>query len=69
MSSSAGYERSEFDEDDRNDDTYDFDLGLSYRLTSQASASLRYSFQAQDSTESDESFYENAVTLGLSISF
>ena len=69
LSSSAGYEHSEFDEDDRNDDTYDFDLGLSYRLTSEASASLQYSFQAQDSSDSDESFYENAVTLGLSISF
>ncbi|MGD1876697.1 MAG: XrtA/PEP-CTERM system exopolysaccharide export protein [Kiloniellaceae bacterium] len=69
MSSSASYERSEFQEDDRTDDTYSFDMGLSYRLSTSASASLRYSFQAQDSTDSDESFYENAVTLGLSFSF
>ena len=69
LSSSAAYERSEFQDDDRTDDTYSVDMGLSYRLSPAASASLRYSFQAQDSTDSGESFYENAVTLGLSFSF
>jgi uncharacterized protein (PEP-CTERM system associated) len=69
LTSSAGYQRSEFQGENRADDTYSLSLGLGYRLSSNARASMSYSFQSRDSTEDDESFYENAVTLGISLSF
>ena len=69
LNSGAGYERSEFDEDNRTEDTYRANLGLSYSVTSNAQASLNYDFELRDSTESDDSFFENAVTLGIVVSF
>ena len=69
LSSGASYDRSQFDQDDRKEDTYGANLGLSYSLTSNAQASLRYNFQLRDSTEDDDSFFENAVTLGIAVSF
>ncbi len=69
FSSRASFDRSEFDEDDRTDDNYRASLALNYRLASNASASLAYNFQTRDSSDDDESFLENAVTLGLSVSF
>lgn len=69
FTSSAGYEHSIFDDEDRTDDTYTLNMGLSYELAADAHASLNYFFQAQDSTDSDEQFYENAVTIGVVFSF
>jgi len=69
LTSSAGYERNDFQDEDRTDDNYSFDLGLNYRLASDVSAIMRYDFDFQDSTDDDESYYENAVTIGLRISF
>jgi polysaccharide export outer membrane protein len=69
LTSSARYQRSDFEEDDRLDDTYTLNVGLGYRLSSDARASLNYSFQTRDSTEDDRSYYENAVTVGISLSF
>lgn len=67
--SGVSFERNDFTDEDRTDDTYRLNLGLSYRLASDVQASLNYSFEVQDSTEDDESYYENAVTLGVSFSF
>lgn len=69
LSSSASYDHSSFDEDDREDDTYQANIGLRYRLASNARAFVSYSLQVRDSSDSNEDFYENAVTLGLSLSF
>lgn len=69
FTSSAAYQRSDFQDDDRTDDTYSLDLGLAYRLTSDVRAAVNYSFELQDSTDSDESYYENAVTVGIAIAF
>lgn len=69
LSSSASYDHSSFDEDDREDHTYRANLGLNYSLASNAQAFLSYNFQARDSSDADKDFYENAVTLGLSLSF
>lgn len=69
LNSGAGYERNEFDQDNRTEDTYRANLGLSYSVTSNAQASLNYDFELRDSTESDDSFFENAVTLGIVVSF
>ena len=69
FNSSGSYDHSQFDQDNREDDTYRTTLGLSYSLASNARASLSYNFQARDSSESDQDYYENSVTLGLSISW
>jgi uncharacterized protein (PEP-CTERM system associated) len=69
LNAGASYDHSKFDEDDRTDDTYGVNMGLSYSLAPNARASMSYSFQTRDSSEDDESFYENAVTVGLSFSF
>ena len=69
LSTGASYDRSEFDEDDRTDDTYRANVGLAYSLTSNAQASVSYSFQARDSDQDNDSFVENAVTVGIGVSF
>ena len=69
LSSSAGYERTEFSSDNREDDNYRFSGSLSYRLSGSASANFSYSFQKQNSTDSSEEFTENTATVGLSIGF
>lgn len=69
FTSGASYQRSDFQDENRTDDTYSLNMGLGYRLSSDARASLSYNFQNRDSTDDDESFFENAVTLGISIAF
>lgn len=69
FNASASYEHSKFDEEDRTDDTYLLNTSLGYRLSSYARAFMSYSFQTRDSTDHDESFTENAVTIGVSASY
>ncbi len=69
LRTSATYDRSQFDEDGREDDTYRANLGLNYRLGGSANASLSYGFQARDSSDSADEFYENTLTLGIAITF
>ena len=69
LTSSAAYHRSDFQDEDRIDDTYSLNVGLGYQLSSDALASLSYNFQNRESTDDDESFFENAVTVGIAISF
>jgi uncharacterized protein (PEP-CTERM system associated) len=69
LTSSAGYNRSDFQDEDRIDDTYSLNVGLGYQLSSDALASLSYNFQNRESTDDDESFFENAVTVGIALSF
>src|SRR3546814_9583849 len=69
FTSNASYRRSDFEDEDRTDDTYSLSAGLTYQLSSDARASLSYNFQTRDSTDSDESFYENALTVGIALSF
>ena len=69
LDTSAGYDYSDFKEDDRRDDTYRVNLGLTYRLYSNAQAFASYGFEKRDSSRSDDSYYENAATVGLSLSF
>ena len=65
----ASYRRSDFQDEDRTDDTYSLRAGLTYQLSSDASAFGVYNFRTRDSTDSDESYYENAVTVGVRIAF
>ncbi len=69
LSSSASYRRSEFSFDGRADDNYRFSSSLSYRLFGAASANLFYSFQKQNSTDSNNAFTENTVTVGFSMAY
>lgn len=66
---SASYEHSKFDEGDRTDDTYLVNMSLGYRLSPDTRAHMSYSFQNRDSSEEDESFLENTVTVGVSMSY
>jgi outer membrane receptor protein involved in Fe transport len=65
----ASYDHSKFDEDDRTDDTYLVNTSLNYNLTPDVQTFVSYSFQHRDSTDEDESFVENAVTIGISASY
>lgn len=69
FTASAIYQHSDFQDEDRTDDTYHLNAGLSYQLSSDAQAFAAYNFQVRDSTDDDESFFENAVTVGLRITF
>lgn len=69
FTASAAYQRSEFEDEDRTDDTYHLSAGLTYQLSSDAQAFASYSFQTRDSTDNDSSFFENAVTVGFRITF
>jgi uncharacterized protein (PEP-CTERM system associated) len=65
----ASYEHSKFNDPDTTDDTYLVSTGLGYTLSSQARAFMSYAFQLRDSTNHDDSFTENAVTIGLIITY
>ena len=69
LNTSASYEHSNFDEENRTDDTYRVNLSLGYQLSPNAQTFLGYSFQTRDSSEDDESFTENTVTIGISASY
>jgi polysaccharide export outer membrane protein len=69
FSSRVSYERNEFSDTDREDDNYTFVGSLSYQFWGSAVASLAYTYQKQDSTDDDEEFTENTVTVGVSIPF
>ena len=69
FNASASYEHSEFDEDDRTDDTYLLNTTLGYNFAANARAFMSYSFEVQDSTDEDENFTENSVTIGITASY
>lgn len=69
LSTSASYRHSKFDDDNRTDDTYHANVSLDYTLTTNVQTFLSYSFQTRDSSDSDESFLENAVTIGVTASY
>jgi polysaccharide export outer membrane protein len=69
LSARASYEHSKFDEDNRTDDTYIGTLSLDYQFSESARTFASYSFQTRDSTDEDESFTENSVTIGISASW
>lgn len=69
FNTSASYEHRKFDEDDRTDDTYRISTGLNYSLSANARAFITYSFETQDSTDDEENFTENAVTVGVTASW
>jgi predicted porin len=65
----ASYEHSKFDEDDRTDDTYLATLSLDYSLSEGIRTFMSYNFQTRDSTDEEESFTENALTIGINASW
>lgn len=65
----ASYEHSKFDEDDRTDDTYLATLSLDYSLSEGIRTFVSYNFQTRDSTDEEESFTENALTIGINASW
>jgi polysaccharide biosynthesis/export protein len=69
LDTSASYEHSKFDQEDRTDDTYLLNLRLGYQLSDSARTFMSYSFQNRDSSDEDESFVENAVTVGISATY
>ena len=69
FSTLAAYEHSDFTDDNRTDDTYLVNLRLGYQLSGRAQTFVSYSFQAQDSTQEDEDFIENAITVGITASY
>lgn len=69
LDTSAAYEHSKFEEDDRNDDTYSVSLRLNYQLSEGIHTFMNYNFQTRDSNDADEEFLENAVTIGVSASY
>lgn len=69
LDTSASYEHSKFDQEDRTDDTYSVGLGLNYRISESIRSYMNYNFQSRDSSEGDETFLENALTFGVSATF
>jgi len=69
FNASAAYQHSDFEDEDRTDDTYSLSTSLTYLLSSDAQAFAAYNFRTRDSTDDDESFFENAVTVGIRIAF
>lgn len=65
----ASYEHSKFEDEDRTDDTYLAVLSLDYQFSESARTFVTYSFQTRDSTDDEESFTENALTIGVSASW
>jgi polysaccharide export outer membrane protein len=65
----ASYQHSKFNDENRTDDTYLVSTSLGYTLSSQTRAFLSYAFQLRDSTNHDDSFTENAVTVGLTVTY
>jgi polysaccharide export outer membrane protein len=65
----ASYQHSKFDDDDRTDDTYFFNTSLDYALSGHIRAFMSYSFETRDSTDDDESFTENTVTIGATATY
>ena len=64
----AGYERSEFD-DGQVDDEYSATAGLDYELYANLRARLGYEFRRQDSSVQTSEFMENRVTVSLRMTF
>lgn len=64
----AGYERSEFD-DGQQDDEYNVTAGLDYELYRNLRASLQYGFRLQSSNVDTSEFTENRVTASLRMTF
>lgn len=64
----AGYERSEFD-DGQEDDEYTATLGLDYELYKNLQANLLYGFRLQKSTVETSEFSENRLTVNLRMTF
>ena len=66
LNTRTSYEHSEFDEDNRTDDTYLATVNLDYQLSESIQTFMSYSFQIRDSSDEEESFTENALTIGVS---
>ncbi len=64
----AGYERSEFD-DGQEDDEYSVTAGLNYELYKNLRADLQYGFGLQKSNVDTSEFTENRVTASLRMTF
>ena len=64
----AGYERSEFD-DGQEDDEYNLTAGLNYELYKNLRADLQYGFGLQKSNVDTSEFTENRVTASLRMTF
>ncbi len=69
LDTSASYEHSKFEEEDRKDDTYTVGVGLNYQVSESIRSFMNYNFQKRDSTDEDETFLENAVTIGISATY
>ena len=61
--------RSDFVDDDRTDYNFSAQLGYSYSLLQNVALNLSYRFSQRFSDESDDEFYRNLVSVGLSASF
>ncbi len=64
----AGYERSEFD-DGQEDDEYNVTAGLNYQLYKNLRADLQYGFSLQNSNVDTSEFTENRMTASLRMTF
>ena len=63
------FNRSDFVDDDRTDYNFSAQLGYSYSLLQNVALNLSYRFSQRFSDESDDEFYRNLVSVGLSASF
>ena len=61
--------RSDFVDDDRTDYNFSAQLGYSYSLLQNVALNLSYRFSQRFSDESEDEFYRNLVSVGLSASF
>lgn len=69
FNTSASYEHSKFEDEDRTDETYRATVSLDYNLSESARTFMSYTFQDRDSTDEEESFTENALTIGITASW
>ncbi len=69
IGTNASYARNEFKLDGREDNEYSAGIEYSYNLFENMRAFGSYDFTKQDSTDSNEEFLENLVTLGVGVTF
>ncbi len=65
----GSYERSEFQDDDTNDDEYIAGALLSYSIRDNVQVFATYTYRHQDSTDPTNEFEENRATVGLQYTF
>ena len=69
LGANVAYTRNEFKSDGRNDDEYSAIIRYSYNIFTNMTAFSSYNLTKQTSTDENEEFVENLITLGVGVAF